>query len=74
MRATLLALLLATTFGSSMAYGSHVHSSAHSTRPYYGGGHHTVSHGGHYVGGQGLSHRGGHYTNTKTANHYGHHK
>lgn len=48
------------------------HSSA---RVYYGGGHHTVSHGGHYYGGsQGSSHRGGHYINPRTGNHYGRHK
>ena len=46
----------------------------HSTGPSYGGGHHTVSHGGHYVGGQGSSHKGGHYLNPSTGNHYGHHK
>lgn len=39
-----------------------------------GGGHHTVSRGGHYVGGHGSSHRGGHYVNPKTGNHYVHHE
>ena len=43
-------------------------------RPYYGGGHHTHSHGGHYAGGRGSSHKGGHYVNRKTNNHYGVHK
>jgi len=47
---------------------------AHTYRPYYGGGHHTVSHGGHYFLGHGSSHRGGHYTNWRTDNHYGQHK
>jgi hypothetical protein len=42
--------------------------------PYYGGGHHTSSHGGHYSGASGSSHRGGHYKNAKTHNHYGRHK
>ncbi len=28
---------------------------------YYGGGHHTSSHGGYYSGGSGSSHRGGTY-------------
>ncbi len=42
--------------------------------PYYGGGHHTKSHGGHYSGGSGSSHRGGHYVNSKTASTYGRHK
>jgi len=43
-------------------------------RPYYGGGHHTTSHGGHYAGGSGSSHRGGHYRNPATHNRYGIHK
>jgi hypothetical protein len=51
------------------------HSPSYSTaRPYYGGGHHTTSHGGHYVGGVGSSHQGGHYVNSHTGNHYGRHK
>jgi hypothetical protein len=41
-------------------------------RVYYGGGHHTVSHGGHYVGGSGSSHRG--YSNYSTGNRYGTHQ
>lgn len=40
----------------------------------YGGGRHTVSHGGGYSGGQGSSHRGGSYRNSKTSNRYGTHK
>ena len=48
--------------------------SVNSERPYYGGGHHTTSHGGHYTGGHGSAHKGGHYVNPKTANHYGIHK
>jgi uncharacterized membrane protein YgcG len=40
----------------------------------YGGGHHTVSHGGTYSGGQGSSHRGGTYRNNKTRDQYGSHK
>ena len=43
-------------------------------RPYYGGGHHTESHGGTYVGGRAVTHAGGHYTNGRTANRYGIHK
>ncbi len=42
--------------------------------PYYGGGHHTSSHGGHYSGGHGSSHKGGHYRNSRTYNTYGRHK
>jgi hypothetical protein len=44
-------------------------------RRYYGGGHHTTSHGGHYSGGRsGSSHKGGHYKNSRTSNRYGRHK
>jgi hypothetical protein len=53
---------------------SYSHSSHYSSRIYYGGGHHTTSHGGYYKGGQGSSHKGGHYKNPKTNNHYGRHK
>jgi hypothetical protein len=50
-------------------------STAHAKRPYYGGGHHTSSHGGHYAGSTGgSSHKGGHYKNFRTGNHYGRHK
>lgn len=45
-----------------------------SSRPYYGGGKHTKSHGGSYSGGRGSSHKGGHYKNAKTGNRYGKHK
>jgi hypothetical protein len=45
------------------------------SHPYYGGGHHTVIHGGHYSGSRsGSSHRGGHYVNPRTANRYGRHR
>ena len=40
---------------------------------YYGGGRHTVSHGGSFLGGQGSSHKGGHYGNATTGNQYGRH-
>jgi len=40
------------------AYGRHTHTGP---RPYYGGGHHTTSHGGHY-------------RNSRTNNRYGRHK
>jgi hypothetical protein len=52
-----MALLAALTFGlaswatAAEARGGH----------YYGGGHHTSSHGGYYAGGSGSSHRGGTY-------------
>lgn len=42
--------------------------------PYYGGGRHTTSHGGHYSGGTGSHHHGGHYVNPRTSNTYGRHK
>lgn len=45
------------------------------TRTYYGGGHHTSSHGGHYSGAyRGSSHKGGHYRNARTSHHYGRHR
>ncbi len=48
---------------------------ANGHRVYYGGGHHTASHGGHYGGAySGSSHKGGHYKNVRTSNHYGRHK
>jgi len=47
---------------------------AHS-RTYYGGGHHTSSHGGHYSGAHsGSSHKGVQYRNARTGNHYGRHR
>lgn len=42
--------------------------------PYYGGGHHTKSHGGTYSGSTNSHHKGGHYRNPRTNNKYGHHK
>jgi len=42
--------------------------------PYYGGGHHTRSHGGHYAGSTNSHHKGGHYVNAATHNTYGRHK
>jgi hypothetical protein len=69
---------MATLLGSPL-YAQHSHSShssSHSSsRPYYGGGKHTGSHGGHYSGGSGgSSHKGGHYQNPRTNNEYGKHK
>ncbi|MGB8480472.1 MAG: hypothetical protein WCE63_16830 [Acidobacteriaceae bacterium] len=55
------------TYGSA-AY----HSSA--SRPYYGGGRHRTSHGGHYYGATNAHHRGGHYGNWNTRSRYGVHK
>lgn len=44
------------------------------SRPSYGGGKHTSSHGGSYQGGSGSAHHGGHYKNGNTGNQYGRHK
>ena len=60
-------LILILGFFFSISFGQTRH-------PYYGGGRHTTSHGGHYSGGQGSSHRGGHYINRRTYNTYGRHK
>lgn len=62
------AIVLGFAFAALIATG------AFAKGPYYGGGHHTTSHGGHYAGGHGSSHKGGHYKNAKTGNQYGHHK
>ncbi len=60
-------LILALTLASVIGYSQ--------TRPNYGGGKHTTSHGGTYQGGQGgSSHKGGTYSNPKTNNQYGTHK
>ncbi len=45
-----------------------------SSRPYYGGGKHTQSHGGHYSQGRGSSHKGGTYKNPRSGDQYGKHK
>jgi len=42
-------------------------------RPYYGGGHHTASHGGSYPGSVNSHHKGGHYVNPSSDNRYGIH-
>jgi hypothetical protein len=44
------------------------------SRPCYGGGHHTASHGGHYFGATNGHHRNGHYGNWNTKSRYGVHK
>jgi len=44
------------------------------SRPHYGGGHHSKSHGGKYLGGHGSSHKGGEYVNPKSNDRYGTHK
>ena len=57
------------------AYAQHKSSSrASSSRPYYGGGKHTASHGGHFQGETNANHKGGHYKNPKSNNQYGKHQ
>jgi hypothetical protein len=73
----LVVALVAAIFYSDLAWakgGGRGRASVSSARPYYGGGKHTTSHGGHYIGGLGSSHRGGHYFNLGTGNQYGIHK
>jgi hypothetical protein len=67
---TQIVLIVALLFFTMPAFGQR-HSSS---RPNYGGGKHTTSHGGHYQAEQNSHHKGGHYKNPKTANHYGKHK
>ena len=43
------------------------------SRPYYGGGHHSTSHGGDYPGSTNSHHKGGHYQNYSSNNRYGIH-
>jgi len=53
------------------------HSTARSSsvsRPNYGGGHHTTSHGGSYPGETNANHKNGHYRNWRSADRYGVHK
>jgi hypothetical protein len=70
MRTFMLALVAALAL--STAADARGHSSG---RTYYGGGHHTSSHGGSYSGGSGgSSHRGGHYNSPRGGHHYGRHK
>lgn len=68
-RAVLIAAVAAAALVSPTAYAT-----GHSSGPYYGGGHHTQSHRGHYSGSHGSSHKGGHYKNPRTGDKYGHHK
>ena len=67
-------LLAASMVGVSEGRG-YGHGGSHSSgRTYYGGGHHTYSHGGSYRNGSGSSHRGGHYSNLTTGNRYRRHR
>ena len=65
-----LSLLIASALTSLLLFATPTYAG----RPYYGGGRHTISHGGSYPGGHGSSHKGGHYKNANTGNHYGRHK
>ena len=47
---------------------------ASTTRPYYGGGHHTKPHGGKYRGSTNAHHKNGHYQNWRTGDSYGVHQ
>lgn len=69
-------VVLAFTLIASMSFLGTADARGHSSspRPYYGGGHHSQSHGGQYRGGSGSSHKRGHYSNPKTNNRYGKHK
>jgi predicted RNA-binding protein YlqC (UPF0109 family) len=58
---------------SSRSSFNHSYPRSSSSRPYYGGGRHTASHGGSY-GVSGSSHRGEHYTSRTGSHHYGRHK
>ncbi|KAA9041010.1 hypothetical protein FW778_02935 [Ginsengibacter hankyongi] len=49
-----LMLLAAMMFITAMSFGQTRH-------PYYGGGYHTKSHGGHYAGSTNTHHKNGHY-------------
>lgn len=71
--AALLSALAVTGPSEARGFG---HGGGHgSGRVYYGGGHHTSSHGGSYRGAiGGSSHRSGHYTNPRTSNRYGRHR
>jgi hypothetical protein len=84
--AALLVLLCTMTFLSAAyagtpKYRTGTHARSYSTarqpsasRPYYGGGKHTTSHGGQYPGETNSHHRDGHYSNWQTGNRYGIHK
>lgn len=84
--AAMLALLcimvsLSAAYAGTPKYRTGTHAKTYSTvrhssalRPYYGGGHHTVSHGGRYYGSTDPHHRNGHYENWRSGNRYGVHK
>jgi hypothetical protein len=66
--------LLALTFAFSFADPAFARGKKGGGGPFYGGGHHSGSHGGTYKGASGSSHTGGKYINPKTGNQYGKHK
>ena len=67
-------LIVGPAWGSRGSRPSSSHPRVNSSRPYYGGGHHTTSHGGNYVGERNSQHKGGHYVNPRSHNQYGVHK
>jgi len=69
-RGRFLALILALLLSVGTSFAQHHGSS----RPNYGGGKHTNSHGGHYQGERNSHHKGGHYKNPKSHDRYGKHK
>jgi hypothetical protein len=69
-----MSMLRSVLFGFSLCAMFAMPANARGRGPYYGGGHHTTSHGGTYRGGSGSSHRGGHYSNPRTRDNYGRHR
>jgi hypothetical protein len=71
----LLASLLPLSSLAKVYHGSLAVHGSRSSRPYYGGGKHTASHGGQYPGSTNQHHKNGHYRNPRTgADQYGKHK
>jgi hypothetical protein len=70
---SLASLIVALLLFITPVFGQRHGSGRSSSRPNYGGGKHTESHGGHYQGEQNSHHKGGRYKNPKTADQYGKH-
>jgi hypothetical protein len=64
------------SYHSTKTHAARSGTSSHAlaSRPYYGGGHHTESHGGKYRGSTNGHHKNGHYQNWRTGNSYGVHQ
>ena len=67
----ILAMTICMAFASSLAEAK---GGSGGSRPNYGGGKHSSSHGGNYQGGKGSSHKGGEYKNNRSGDRYGKHK